>query len=80
MAIIMMGVYLSVGLLAGGTANFLLFRRATAAIQLLTPREGDQAAKLALLRRVGGVSWTAVAIVFAVFFGLQFLGALAARR
>ena len=76
--VLMLGVYLSTSILAGGTANFLLFRRATAALALLAPREADQGARLAVLRRVGGVSWASVAVGIGVLLVLQaVLGAAA---
>ena len=56
------GVLLSVSILAGGTANFLLFRRAMTAMRVVGARVpcGDPA--LTLLRKVGGTSWAAVGI------------------
>jgi hypothetical protein len=60
--LVWLGVRISTAILAGGTANFLLYRRAAAAMQLLAPREADAAARLRLLDRVGGVSWTSVAV------------------
>ncbi|MGZ8379115.1 MAG: hypothetical protein ACXW05_13095 [Gemmatirosa sp.] len=75
--LLLFGVLLSLGILAGGTANFLLFRRATAAIRVIAPRAPDAEGGLALLRRIGGTSWRAVLIGFSVLLFLQLLGARA---
>ena len=56
------GIVLSLSILAGGTANFLLFRRAQAAIRVVVPRSPNADAALPLLGRVGGVSWRAVGL------------------
>lgn len=72
-ALLLFGVLLSSAILAGGTANFLLFRRATAAIRVVAPRASDADAGLALLQRLGGVSWRAVLIGFGVLLLLQAL-------
>ena len=77
-ALVMLGVVLSAAVLAGGTANFLLFRRASAAIRVVAPRAPDAEGALALLRRIGGTSWRAVLIGFAVLMFLQLLGGRAA--
>lgn len=71
-----LGILLSWMLMAGGTANFLLYRRAMAAIRFLGQRDGDPEAKLPLLNRVGGTSWRGVGLGLAVFIGLQLLGQL----
>jgi hypothetical protein len=71
--LLLVGVYLSTVILAGGTANYLLFRRASAAIHLLAPRAPDAATRIPLLRRVGGVSWMSVAVGFGVMLLLQLL-------
>ena len=73
--VVLMGVMLSAAILAGGTANYLLFRRASAAIQILAPRAPDAAARIPLLRRVGGVSWTSVAVGIGIMLLMQLLGA-----
>ncbi len=73
--LIRLGILISTAVLAGGTANYLLFRRATAAMQLVAPREADLASRLPLLRRVGGVSWASVAIVLGIITFLLFLSA-----
>ena len=65
------GVLLSAGILAGGTANFLLLRRATAAIRVVAPRAPDVDAGRALLQRLGGVSWRAVLVGFSALILLQ---------
>lgn len=58
--LIVAGIFVSLAILAGGTANYLLFRRAQAAIRVLVPRSPSADAVLPLLGRVGGVSWRAV--------------------
>lgn len=54
------GVQLSTVILAGGTANFLLFRRAQAAIRLVQARGANEQQAQALLGRVGRVNPVAV--------------------
>lgn len=61
-----MGVLASASILAGGTANFLLYRRAAAAMRVVGARAPGGDAALALLRKVGGTSWAAVGIGLAV--------------
>lgn len=63
------GVQLSTVILAGGTANFLLFRRAQAAIRLVRSRGADETQALPLLSRVGRVNVVAalVGLGLAVF-------------
>jgi hypothetical protein len=56
------GVVMSMVILAGGTANFLLFRRARAAIQLVSTRGAGEEQALSLLARLGRVSITALVI------------------
>ena len=56
------GILISLSILAGGTANFLLFRRAQAAIRVVVPRSPNADAALPVLGRVGGVSWRAVGL------------------
>ena len=58
--LVIAGIFLSLAILAGGTANYLLFRRAQAAIKVVVPRSPSVDAALPLLGRVGGVSWRAV--------------------
>ena len=67
--ILLLGVQLSAMILAGGTANFLLFRRAQAAIRLLgsLPANGGQDATR-VLARVGGTNRVAVIVVLALLF------------
>ena len=65
------GILLSLGILAGGTANFLLFRRAQAAIRVVVPRSPSPDAALPLLGRIGGVSWRAVGFGLLVFVLMQ---------
>lgn len=67
------GVILSMAILAGGSANFLLYRRATAAIRVVTPRTPDAESSIALLQRIGGTSWRAVTIGVAVMLLLELL-------
>jgi hypothetical protein len=77
-ALVLLGSLMSLGILAGGTANFLLFRRASAAIRVVAPRAPDAEGGLALLRRIGGTSWRAVLIGFSVLLFFQLLGGRAA--
>lgn len=78
-ALLLAGVLLSNAILAGGTANFLLFRRAQAAIRVIVPRSPSADAALPLLQRVGGVSWRAVAIGLVAILLLQAAAQLGAR-
>ena len=64
--LIVLGVQLSIMILAGGTANFLLFRRAQAALRVVTARAGAGDAALALLARVGRVNRGGVLVVVAI--------------
>ncbi len=64
--LLLAGIFLSLGILAGGTANYLLFRRAQAAIRVVVPRSPSADEALPLLGRVGGVSWRAVGLGFLV--------------
>lgn len=73
-------VLLSVSILAGGTANFLLFRRAMAAVRVVGARTPGGDAALALLRKVGGTSWAAVGIGLAVMFLFRLAAATGAAR
>lgn len=73
-ALVMLGVVLSAAVLSGGTANYLLFRRASAAIRVVAPRAPDPEGGLTLLRRIGGTSWRSVVIGLAVLLFLQLLG------
>ncbi|MDF1502878.1 hypothetical protein [Roseisolibacter sp. H3M3-2] len=75
-----LGAVLTFVVLAGGTANFLLFRRATAAIRVVAPRSPDAEGALSLLRRIGGTSWRAVLIGFAVMLLLQLMSGQTAGR
>ena len=77
--LVMVGVIISVAILAGGTANFLLFRRATAAMRVIAPRAPDTYGALALLRQVGGTSWRAVGIGVALLLLVQVMSALASK-
>ncbi len=74
------GVQLSTMILAGGTANFLLFRRAQAALRVVTARAGGGDAAIALLARVGRVNRGGVLIVvafIAVMIAMSQLGVVA---
>jgi hypothetical protein len=73
--LVLLGVTLSALILAGGTANYLLYRRAAAAIHLIAPRAPEPTTRLMLLRRVGGVSWVSVAVGIVMILLLQFLAA-----
>lgn len=64
--LMVMGVQLSTMILAGGTANFLLFRRAQAAVRVVTARAGGGDAALSLLARVGSVNRGGVLVVVAL--------------
>ncbi len=79
-SLVALGVVLSSAILAGGTANFLLFRRAMAALRVIgarTQRQPDAA--LAILRQVGGTSWRAVGFGMLLMFVLRLLSAAAPR-
>lgn len=64
--LMVVGVQLSTMILAGGTANFLLFRRAQAAMRVVAARAGGGDAGLALLARVGQVNRGGVLVVVAL--------------
>ena len=60
--LVLFGLMLSIMVLAGGTANFLLFRRARAAMRLAADRAaGDD--RLELLGRLGTANWIGVFVV-----------------
>ena len=61
--LVLLGVQLSVMVLAGGTANYLLFRRARAAIALAEQRAPDMETLELILTRLGGVNLTGVAVL-----------------
>ena len=61
--LIFLGVQLSANVLAGGTANYLLFRRARAAIVLAEQRAPDMDTLQLILTRLGNVNRTGVAVV-----------------
>lgn len=77
-ALVAGGVLLSVAILAGGTANFLLFRRAVTAVRVIGARPPGGDAALALLRKIGGTSWRSVGLGLLVLFLLRLLTASAA--
>jgi hypothetical protein len=70
---LVLGVQLSTAILAGGTANFLLFRRARAALRLAQMRGATGEQALPLLARVGGVNRGAVLVMVAFVFGMLLL-------
>lgn len=74
-ALVVFGIYLSTAILAGGTANFLLYRRAAAALRVVGARAPGGDATLTLLRKVGGVSWRAVGVGILVILVLRVLAA-----
>lgn len=78
-SLVFLGVLLSSAILAGGTANFLLFRRAMAAIRVVGARTPEPGAAQALLRRVGGTSWQAVGYGLLLMFALRALSLATAR-
>lgn len=59
-------VELSTRIAAGGVANWLLFRRARAAIRLVAMQSLPEPESVALLRRIGGVNRFGVAFVLAI--------------
>jgi hypothetical protein len=61
-----MAVYLSSMLAAGGTANWLLFRRARAASRFVSLQELPPGEDMALLRRMGGVNRLATSLFLAL--------------
>ena len=64
--LVLLGVQLSVMVLAGGTANYLLFRRARAAIVLAEQRAPDIETLELILSRLGGVNLTGVVVLLAL--------------
>ena len=75
-ALMLVGAQLAVMFLAGGTANYLLFRRGHAAVRLLTERGASTEGAIPLLARVGGTNRTAAAVVL----GLLLAGLVALTR
>jgi hypothetical protein len=73
------GVLVSVAILAGGTANYLLYRRAAAAMRVVGARVPGGEPAITLLRRVGGTSWAAVGIGLLVMFVFRLAAAGAGR-
>jgi hypothetical protein len=78
-SLVALGVLVSTAILAGGTANFLLFRRATAAVRVVGARTPQADVALALLRRVGGTSWQAVALGMLLMLVFRMIAGSAAR-
>ncbi len=60
------GVWLSTMVAAGGSANWLLFRRARAAIRLVALQSLPEPDATVLLRRIGGVNRWGVAFIMAI--------------
>jgi hypothetical protein len=75
--LVYIGVWLSTSIAAGGTGNWLLFRRAKAAVQLTAMQSLDDGEALPWLARVGGVNRTGAALVFAVLVAFSLVNALA---
>jgi hypothetical protein len=71
MAMMMVAVVFSTVIAAGGTANWLLFRRARAATTVVSMQQLPDDASLSLLRRIGGVNPVPTAAVFVVWMALQ---------
>ncbi|MES2523561.1 MAG: hypothetical protein V4617_12730 [Gemmatimonadota bacterium] len=69
-------VYVSTVLAGGGTANWLLFRRARAAIKLVELQELPEPESVRLLQRIGGVNRGGLAFMVAIVV----MSALAAFR
>ena len=61
--LVLLGVQLAAMVLAGGTANYLLFRRARAAIMLAEQRAPDAETLELILTRLGRVNLTGVVVV-----------------
>ena len=78
-ALVALGVLVSVAILAGGTANFLLYRRAVAALRVIGTHAAQPDAAATLLRRVGGTSWQAVGLGVLVMVVLRLLATVGAR-
>lgn len=77
-AVLAAGVLASTAILAGGTANFLLYRRAVTAVRVIGARAPGGDAALALLRKIGGTSWRSVGLGLLFLFFLRLLTASAA--
>lgn len=71
-----MAVFLSAVIAAGGTANWLLFRRARAATRLVAMQRAPDDESTALLRRIGGVNRNGTVL----FFVLSLMLAVAQLR
>lgn len=64
--LVLLGVQVAAMVLAGGTANYLLFRRARAALTLAEQRAPDMDTLELILTRLGGVNRTGILIVLAM--------------
>ena len=60
------GVQLSMMIAAGGTANWLLFRRARAAAVVVSIQQLPEDAAISWLRRTGGVNWVPTILILAM--------------
>lgn len=78
-SLVALGVVVSSAILAGGTANYLLFRRAMAALRVIGTRMPQPEAAVGLLRRVGGTSWQAVGLGMLLLFVLRLLAGTTPR-
>lgn len=78
-SLVALGVFVSTAILAGGSANYLLFRRAMAALRVVGARTPQPDAARSLLSRVGGVSWQAVGLGLFLMFVLRVLASAGAR-
>jgi len=67
------GILLSTSILSGGTANWLLYRRAVTAFRVVQMQALDEPRGLAFLARIGRVSWIAVSMAI---IGLALLNRL----
>ena len=74
--LVQIGVGVSSFIAAGGIGNWLLFRRARAAVRIALAQELPSSEVLPWLARVGGINWLGVALAVAaftmsVFFAVQ---------
>jgi hypothetical protein len=65
-AVVALAVQLSMMIAAGGTANWLLFRRARAATVVVALQQLPEDAALSLLQRIGGVNWIPTVLMLAI--------------
>lgn len=62
-----LAIGVSTSIAAGGVGNWLLFRRARAAVRLAIAQDVPAAETLPWLTRVGGINWIGVALAVGVF-------------